>query len=352
MKALLLLTLALHFVAVQILIGSLVGIVWFSFQGRSGGAAAKTVAAVLAKRVTIVMTFVINLGIPPLLFAQVLYGRALYTSSDLIAAIWFGVIFLLMACYGIMYIVQYRTAAGKPAALLALLALILAAGVGRILTMNMTLMLRPEVWHGMYDHSAKGIYMPPYDPTALPRWAFMMSGGLLISGLWFILHSGLVTIDDDAKILLRRAGGALTIVGGLLQLFVGFMVFQTQPAGVQSGLTDNSLYHLAEMVWAGGAVLTLLLGGAQIGLKKFNPALTGAAWLTGFASICGAVVSRDGIRDLTLEAKGFDVWSRTVVSNWGVLALFFVTFVVSLAVIAWLLMVMRQAKPIAEQVTQ
>ncbi len=27
------------------------------------------------------MTYVINLGVPPLLFAQVLYGRAIYTSS-------------------------------------------------------------------------------------------------------------------------------------------------------------------------------------------------------------------------------------------------------------------------------
>ena len=35
-------------------------------------------------RLTVVMTFVINLGVPPLLFAQVLYGRALYTSSVLI----------------------------------------------------------------------------------------------------------------------------------------------------------------------------------------------------------------------------------------------------------------------------
>ena len=39
------------------------------------------VARALARRLTVVMTYVINLGVPPLLFAQVLYGRALYTSS-------------------------------------------------------------------------------------------------------------------------------------------------------------------------------------------------------------------------------------------------------------------------------
>ena len=45
-------------------------------------------ARALARRLTVVMTFVINLAVPPLLFAQVLYGRALYTSSVLIGLYW------------------------------------------------------------------------------------------------------------------------------------------------------------------------------------------------------------------------------------------------------------------------
>ena len=39
---------------------------------------------------------------------------------------------------------------------------------------------------------------------------------------------------------------------------------------------------------------------------------------------------RDGIRDLTLLGKGFDVWQRTVVTNWSVVGLFLVLFVVGL----------------------
>ena len=33
------------------------------------------------------------------------------------------------------------------------------------------------------------------------------------------------------------------------------------------------------------------------------------------------MVYRDGVRDLTLLSKGFDVWNRTVVTNWGVVGL-------------------------------
>jgi len=352
MKVLLLLTLALHFVAVQILIGSLVAICWFSFRGKvASDQVAKTVASVLARRVTIVMTFLINLGIPPLLFAQVLYGRALYTSSVLIGVIWISIIFLLMACYALLYRVQYRTANGEPAFCSAFIALLLAAGVGRILSLNMTLMLRPEVWSQMYAHSARGIFLPPSDPTGLPRWGFMMVGGLLTSGLWMLLHSGLTTIEDDARNVLRRAGSFLVVIGGFAQVAVGYAVLGTQPAVVRLGLVNTAFYKISMIAWIACVVLTILLGGVQIGLKKFNPLLTGLAWLTGFLSICSAVIVRDGIRDLTLASKGFDVWARTEVSNWGVLIIFFILFVVSLGVIGWLLLVMRQARSITEQVT-
>ena len=63
----------------------------------------------------IVMTYVINLGVPPLLFAQVLYGRAIYTSSVLIGAWWIAVIPLLMLCYWLLYRFQRGLGTGSAA---------------------------------------------------------------------------------------------------------------------------------------------------------------------------------------------------------------------------------------------
>ena len=57
----------------------------------------------MARRLTVVMTFVINLGVPPLLFAQVLYGRALYTSSVLIGVYWISIVAILMLTYWLLY---------------------------------------------------------------------------------------------------------------------------------------------------------------------------------------------------------------------------------------------------------
>ena len=80
LKLLHIVTLALHFVAVEMLLGGLLIAVGLSL---SRNPAARVTARALARRLTVVMTYVINLGVPPLLFAQVLYGRALYTSMML-----------------------------------------------------------------------------------------------------------------------------------------------------------------------------------------------------------------------------------------------------------------------------
>lgn len=100
-KLLHIVTLSLHFVAVEMLLGGLLLAVGLSLFNQS--AAATTTARALARRLTVVMTYVINLGVPPLLFAQVLYGRAIYTSSVLIGVWWIAVIPLLMLCYWLLY---------------------------------------------------------------------------------------------------------------------------------------------------------------------------------------------------------------------------------------------------------
>ncbi len=113
MKLLSLVTLALHFAAVMILVGSLVLVIFHSLKGKD--AVHHRAAAVLARRLPTTMTFVINLGVPPLLFLQVLYGRAVYTSSVLIAVFWISIIFQLMLAYWLLYRTQVALEKGKAA---------------------------------------------------------------------------------------------------------------------------------------------------------------------------------------------------------------------------------------------
>ncbi len=154
-----------------------------------------------------VMTFVINLGVPPLLFAQVLYGRALYTSSVLIGIYWIAIVPMLMLTYWLLYQFSARLEAGKSAWWVGLIAWLLAGGVARLLSTNMTLMLRPEAWRGMYSASAMGAYLPTGDPTLTPRWLMMMAGGLFIGGLWLVYLAAAARLRAEEKKFVAGLGG-------------------------------------------------------------------------------------------------------------------------------------------------
>jgi hypothetical protein len=98
-----------------------------------------------------------------------------------------------------------------------------------------------------------------------------------------------------------------------------------------------------------------LAGAAALGLLQVaragGLALGVAGLLAGFLSNAGAAIYRDGLRDITLKAKGFDVWNRVESSNWSVVIVFLLLFVGMIFMIYWLLGVMRKATAPTEQVT-
>lgn len=350
MKLLSLVTMALHFSAVMILVGSLVLVTYYNLRGMlKKDNSMLSASFVLARRMPGTMTWVINLGVPPLLFAQVLYGRAIYTSSVLIGVMWFSVILLVMLDYWLLYRVNHAIETNKAAWWISGLALLVTLGVGQIYAMNMTLMLRPEVWQEMYRNSASGLQGVHGDPTMMPRWLFVMSGGLVFGGAWALLLSKMNHITDEVKSILSK-GGYATVLGILLQVIFAFRVVQNQPADVMQSLGSNQLATMSSYAFLGAGALAAVIA-LLASLKPTMPTIVPiGSLLMAFVATAAAGIYRDGIRDATLMSKGYDVWKRTENSNWLVIGLFLLLFVLMLGVIVWLLGVMRKASPPQEQV--
>jgi hypothetical protein len=345
LKLLHIVTLALHFVAVEMLLGGLLLAVLLSLF--RGSPASMVTAKALARRLTVVMTFVINLAVPPLLFAQVLYGRALYTSSVLIGAYWISIILILMLAYWLLYQFSARLQAGKSAWWAGLGAWLLAGCIARLLSTNMTLMLRPEVWRQMYSASAMGAYLPTGDPTLTPRWLLMMAGGLFVGGLWLVYLAGRSTFTADEKRFVSGLGGKVAAVFGVVYLLAGLWAASVQPEAVKIGLAHHWLYRFAGYAGYGwlAMVAVAILIGAVAGFGRISASWLG--WVGALVVVLTEImftVYRDGVRDLTLLSKGYDVWDRVVVTNWGVVGLFLVLFVASLGVVGWLVSVVAGAK--------
>jgi hypothetical protein len=357
LKLLHIVTLALHFVAVEMLLGGLLLAVLCSLF-RSSPVSMVTAKA-LARRLTVVMTFVINLAVPPLLFSQVLYGRALYTSSVLIGLYWIAVIGLLMMTYWLLYRFTARLesgpAAGKSAWFVGLIAWLLAGSIARLLSTNMTLMLRPEVWRQMYSASAMGAYLPNGDPTLTPRWLLMMAGGLFIGGLWLIYLAGRSTFTAEEKRFLAGLGGKVAALFGVVYLAAGVWAASVQPAQVKSmlatpppGYEFYKYFGFAGYGWLALVVVAVLVA-AIAGFGKLTARWTSIAVVHLAVLIeLALVVYRDGVRDLTLLSKGYDVWNRAVETNWWVVGLFLVLFVAGLGVIGWLVSVVARANKVME----
>lgn len=351
-KLLHIVTLSLHFVAVEMLLGGLLlAVVLSLFRSNAALVAART----MARRLTVVMTYVINLGVPPLLFAQVLYGRALYTSSVLIGVYWISIIFLLMLTYWLLYRFTSRLEAGRTAWPIGLTAWLLAGFIARLLSTNMTLMLRPEAWHSMYSSSAGGIYLPTGDPTTTPRWLLMIAGGLFVGGLWMVYLAARSTFTTEEKRFLSGVGGKVALLFGLVYLAAGLWASSVQPAAVKTGLVTHPLYRYAGFAgygWIALVVLAILLG-AIAGFGRRAP-----GWLAWTGALLALLVEiaftvyRDAVRDLTLLSKGYDVWDRAVVANWGVVGLFLILFIAGLGVVAWLISVVARAQKPMEGAAQ
>jgi hypothetical protein len=347
LKLLHIVTLILHFTTVQMLIGGLLVAIVLSLAPR--GSTHRGTAGALAGRLPVVMTYVINFGVPPLLFAQVLYGRALYTSSVLMGAWWIAVIPLLIACYWLLYRFADRVRTGKSAWWIGALAWLLAGSIAKIYTSNMTLMLRPEAWHAMYSASATGASLPSGDPTMMFRWLFMLTGGLVVAGMWMLWLSGRRTFDAPQKTGLMTLGGRIAVVGALIQLPLAIQVVSTQPAAVQTALRGSALYQTAANLWLAAIALAILVG-LWYGFVRRAPGLAPIVGiLTAALTVSGTVLYRDGIRDLTLLSKGLNVWQTRVVTNWPVVGLFLVLFVGGLAAAGWLISVVARAKNVMEK---
>ncbi|MGB9409202.1 MAG: hypothetical protein WCA89_16835 [Terracidiphilus sp.] len=356
LKLLHIVTLALHFVAVETLLGGLLLAVLLSLF--RGSPLSMVTARALARRLTIVMTFVINLAVPPLLFSQVLYGRALYTSSVLIGIYWISVIGLLTLTYWLLYRFTARLEAGKSAWWVGLSAWVLAGAIARLLSTNMTLMLRPEVWREMYSASAMGAYLPTGDPTLTPRWLLMMAGGLFIGGLWLVYLAGRSTFTTEEKRFLAGLGGKVAAVFGIVYLAAGLWTASVQPAVVKSMLvTPPAGYEFYKYFGFAGYGWLALVGLAVLAaaVAGFGKLSIGRIGLFSWAGVLLAVlieimftVYRDGVRDLTLLAKGYNVWDRVVVTNWWVVGLFLVLFVAGLGVIGWLVSVVARSRKVME----
>jgi len=359
-KALLLVTSSLHFVAVEMLVGGLMlaillnGFAQTSSRYSQRGELLRTSANVFARRLPILMTYVINFAIPPLLFVQVIYGQAFYTSSVLIGIYWIAVIFILMIAYWLLYKFANRCGQGYSGLFYGVISWMCIGLIGKILSVNMTLMMTPEVWTEIYKNSPSGIFCPPSDACILARWIFMIVGAIVATGLWSLWLGSKQNRNTHVCTYLSAFGSRMIFWGIPVHILAGCWLWSLQSDVVKTNIQEPGLGALGIALWlfSYGILWLTTWNKTYITSSVQKRYIHCTMYLLGCISIFSIVLIRSSIRDITLYSKGFFDTTNlpNIQPNFFVFAIFLVLFLLGIIVIAWLAAITLRTKAVSEKI--
>jgi hypothetical protein len=334
--ALLMLTLALHVVAMNLLVGTSVMAAYFRIRHGSNPHARELVRR-LTPWISVCVAATVSFGVAPLLFIQALYGRLFFTSSVLMAWTWLGVVPAVMAVYYAAHYASRRSRNGLPVSGMLFLgmALVLLA-VGLTYSANMTLMLRAESFIDLYRASAGGLHFGGGDPTLWPRWLHMMLGAAAVGGLTVALvgTARRTSQPEFARWAVRTGAKWATVATGLNVVSGAWWLGALPPATVQRfmGGSGPAAALLGAGVILGLATFALL---AVLASSKAKPALAGLSAAALVTTIVLMLFVRDQVRGAALERVGFEP-VQWVVPQWLPFGLFAVLLLIAIGVMAWM----------------
>lgn len=292
------------------------------------------VAAGLGKRLPTTVAVTVNLGIPPLLFASVLYGQYLYTAAILSAVAWLSLFLVVMLAYALLYYAQPRLSASDAGAGLVVAAAALFLLAASLILVNVaTLALRPEAWNAYFDHPA-GTVLNLGDPTFPPRWLHFVVASLAVGGLYLALINRKAAGRGDARAALRlRLGLSWFTRATMFQFAVGLWFLFSLPEDVRLLFLGRSQLH----------TLVLLFGVGFAGASLIQGVKGAPGRATGFAvaTVLCMVVVRELVRQAFL-APYFSPASLPVLPQYGPFLLFLASFAVVAGVTVWIVAAWRR----------
>jgi len=336
--ALLQLTFLLHVLAMNVVLGGSLLALLGRFSRRAEDAALRArLLAAFDKALPIALAATVTLGVAPLLFVQVLYGRVFFTSSILMGWYWLGLVPLLIAGYYGAYLRAFRgDGPGRAGAWVSAAVAVAFAAAAFLQVTNATRALRPDTFAATYAAEPHGTSLNLGDPSFWPRYLHLLLGAIAVAALALALFGATRRRADPelARWAVRR-GTSLFAAVTAANLFAGLLFLIALPKPVLIRLVGGDTWSMTLL--AGGIVLAVALAGAAVlALGARNPfAGTEALALLLLPTLASMLLLRDDVRRLVLRQAGLDGASQ-VVPQWGPFAVFVGCLLAAAAMIAWM----------------
>ncbi len=194
-----------------------------------GGVTSKRLAQRFFRQLPLIVTLGVSFGVLPLLFTQLAYPKAFYTTTIVLGAHWFFTTFLAALAYYVSYLAACAARAEKfwRTALYAFLASCCYSLLGLIFSSVWTLFERPWLWESVWADSAYSIGKFVLGPAATAsglgyywtevsvflRFAGIVGIGFFALSTWFIvdayyLYRGPRKLTSEEQARLRAAEAA------------------------------------------------------------------------------------------------------------------------------------------------
>ena len=312
--ALHILTLTLHFAAMNFVLGGLIIVLW----GRIGSQPESDPSRRLIKSFPTVMAATVSLGVAPLLFLQLVYSPQIYSASIIQGWFWLLIVAAAIAAYYLFYGASFSLEHGKSARTPILFLALSALGyISFTYSSVFSLAEYPARSLRLYGIDQSGTTLNPYLSVILFRWLHMVLGALAVGGFFFAFFGRTAEGTSGSSKSFYLWGMAAAGLSGMIYFFtLGDILTQlvNSPA-----------------IWALGAGIVLSAASLYFFFRKQY--MTAGATL--FLSLLLMVIVRHTVRLLRLD-PGYNPALLPVQPQWGVFTIFLICFVAALALIYWM----------------
>jgi hypothetical protein len=337
------LTLTLHLLAMNFTLGGAMLWLWIKVRKPAHG---ESMLEYLGTSLPLGFSYLVTLGIPPLLFLQVVYGQFFYSSSVVMGLHWIHVIPLLILGYGMLYYHKLtRHTRPRNQWIPILIAVLAMLAIGFIYVNNLTLMQTPDKWLGMYAARPNGASLNLAEPTLFPRYLLFLAPALAVAGM------GLLTAGTflrrwgriDKGVGFQKTGFLAVLVGMGAALVVGAWTVITLPESISAQVTSGGWITI--LLGTGMALVALAGVVSFLASRSASPWFSVGALLLAALGLASHVIMRDLVRIAYLKPY-FDAATVPVNNQWVMFGMFAATLVGGLAlVIVLTVMVAKKLTP-------
>lgn len=307
------LTLTLHFVAMNFLVGGIIVVLFGKFKDKWNDPTVQT----FVKMFPNAMAATVTLGVAPLLFVQLTYHKYIYTAAIVSGWFWLLVIVMAIVGYYFLYATSFTKKIGNKGAYLAI-ALLCFLYISYVYSSVFAMAERPDIYTALYASNQSGWVLNPEIGSYIFRWLHMMLGAVTVGGFFV----GWIGKNNEPA---YRIGKQFFLWGMVAAIILGFVYMLTFGDMLKPFMRSIGIW----MVTLG---LLLSLGSLHFFFKKkFIPAA-----LMVFVSLLTMVITRHVVRTLHFEGI-FDPGSIKFAPQWSIFILFLVCFLIAVGLVWYML---------------